>query len=55
MSGKKIGRPVVDGKKDIMFRMRIDKETLEHLDKYCQKENISRSEAIRRMIRDLKI
>lgn len=50
-----MGRPVIGKKKDIMFRMRIDKETLAHLDKYCQKENVSRSEAIRKMIRNLKI
>lgn len=55
MSEKKIGRPVVGNKKDVMFRMRIDKETLDHLDKFCKKENVSRSEAIRRMIQKLEI
>lgn len=50
---KKMGRPVIGMKKDIMLRMRIDEQTLAILDKECEKKKVSRSELIRAMIREL--
>lgn len=31
-----------------MLRVRMDKETLDKLDKYCQQKNLTRSETVRR-------
>lgn len=50
---KKMGRPVIGMKKDIMLRMRIDEQTLAILDKECKKKKVSRSELIRMMIQEL--
>lgn len=50
---KKIGRPIIGMKKDIMLRMRIDEDTLAILDRECERKKVSRSELIRTMIRDL--
>ena len=52
MANKKLGRPT-DNPKNIRLAVRMDKETFEILDKYCQKENISKMEGIRRGIRKL--
>ncbi len=46
MADKKMGRPT-DNPKPIRMGVRIDPDTLERLDKYCKKNNIVRSEAVR--------
>lgn len=44
------GRPKVDNPKGINLTIRIDPETEQRLQDYCQKNNISRGEAIRQGI-----
>lgn len=50
---KKMGRPT-DSPKTIQFSVRFDNETINILDEYCQQENISRPEGVRRAVRKLK-
>ena len=50
---KKMGRPTTSPK-TTQFSVRFDKETLETLDKYCERENLSRPEGVRRAVRKLK-
>ena len=52
MTEKKLGRPT-DNPKNTKLTVRVDAETLEILEKYCKKENISKMEGIRRGIRKL--
>lgn len=47
----KIGRPIIGGKKDIDVKVRFDKETHEKLLEYCQKEQVTKAEAIRKSVR----
>lgn len=44
------GRPKVDEPKDIRFSIRIDDETNRRLDSYCEKNRITKAEAIRKGI-----
>lgn len=46
----RIGRPKVDEPKDIRFSIRIDNDTNEKLDAYCEKHKITKAEAIRQGI-----
>lgn len=46
------GRPFSDNPKDFMLRVRLDKETLEQLDDCCRSENLSRSEIVRKGIKE---
>lgn len=46
----KIGRPASENRKDYMLRVRLDRETLDQLDKCCEEKNLSRSEVVRRGI-----
>ncbi len=46
MSQKK-GRPQSDNSKDIMFRVRIDKETANKLEAVSNELNITKSEVVR--------
>ena len=46
----RIGRPKVDESKDIRFSIRIDNDTNEKLDAYCEKHKITKAEAIRQGI-----
>lgn len=43
----KTGRPPSDSPKDFMLRVRLDEETLEHLDKCCEIQKLSRSQVVR--------
>lgn len=43
---KKIGRPTNDPK-EIKLTVRVNKETNDRLEKYCQENNISKVEGIR--------
>ena len=47
----KMGRPIIGGKKDIDVKVRFDKETHEKLLEYCEKENMTKAEAIRQSVR----
>lgn len=46
MTEKKLGRPT-DNPKNTKLTVRVDAETLEILEKYCKKENISKMEGVR--------
>ena len=46
------GRPVSDNPKDFMLRVRLDQETLEQLDECCEAEQLSRSEIVRKGIKE---
>lgn len=48
------GRPKQDSVKEKRITIRVDEETKEILNDYCQTNNISESEAIRRAIMNLK-
>lgn len=50
---KKMGRPT-DSPKTTQFSVRFDEETIEILDEYCNQENVSRPEGVRRAVRKLK-
>ena len=50
MAPTKMGRPPSDNPKDFKFHMRMDKETLEKLDKCAQELSLSRSDVIRKGI-----
>lgn len=41
------GRPCKDNRKDTRIQIRLDKETLEKLDKCAEKKNTTRSDVIR--------
>ena len=44
------GRPVIGLRKDVEVKIRFDKEMNEKLLAYCQKNNITRTEAIRKAV-----
>lgn len=44
------GRPKVDEPKDIRFSIRIDNDTDKRLDNYCERNGITKAEAIRQGI-----
>lgn len=46
----KMGRPKVDKPKDIRYSIRIDQETEMRLVEYCEKNGITKGEAIRQGI-----
>ena len=48
------GRPKSDNPKSNPIHVRLDNESKEILDQYCNQENIARTEGIRRGIRKLK-
>lgn len=48
----KIGRPASESPKDFMLRVRLDTETLRQLDECCKAENLSRSEIVRKRIKE---
>ena len=50
---KKMGRPTLSPK-NTQFSVRFDKETLDILDRYCEKENLWRPGGIRNAVRKLK-
>lgn len=45
------GRPIIGGKKDIDVKVRFDDETHKKLLNYCEKNNVTRTEAIRQAVR----
>jgi len=52
LTAKKLGRPT-ENPKNTKLTVRVDDETLDILEKYCKKENVSKMEGIRRGIRKL--
>lgn len=54
MPNKKIGRPTENPKKADRITVRLDEESNNILQKYCEKENIEKAEGIRRGIKCLK-
>nr|DAL98296.1 MAG TPA: hypothetical protein [Caudoviricetes sp.] len=46
------GTKLTDNPKDYMLRVRMDKETLQELDECCKAESISRSEVVRKGIKE---
>ena len=53
MSAKKMGRPT-DNPKSFRIAVRLDNESKEILDAYCEQESVNRMEATRRGIKKLK-
>ena len=53
MPDKKIGRPKSNNPKSSPIHVRLDKESEAILAKYCNQENIPRTEGIRRGIQKL--
>lgn len=45
------GRPIIGGKKDIDVKVRFDKGTHDKLLEYCEKHDMTRTEAIREGVR----
>lgn len=54
MPDKKMGRPTENPKKADRITVRLDEESRDILQKYCQKEDIDKAEGIRRGIKCLK-
>lgn len=52
-SKKKMGRPT-DNPKTTQFSVRFDKATLEILDDYCKKNELTRPQGVREAVRKLK-
>lgn len=52
MSAVKKGAKLTDKPKDYMLRVRMDKETLQQLDECCEAEQLSRSEIVRKGIKE---
>lgn len=52
---RKMGRPTLDGKsQDVRVQLRMDKDTLEKLDRLAEKKEMNRSEYIRQLIKKAK-
>lgn len=49
---QKMGRPT-DSPKTTQIAVRFDGETLKVLDKFCEKEDVSRAEGVRRAVKKL--
>lgn len=50
MAGLKKGTKLTDNPKDYVLRVRLDNDTLQKLDKCCEKSGMNRSEVVRRGI-----
>lgn len=55
MLSPKMGRPKSENPKTDSIHVRLDSETKEILEKYCEQEGISKAEGIRRGIHQLKL
>ena len=51
---KKMGRPIVGEPKDIPIQLRMDKTSIEKLDRLAKEKKMSRSEFIRLLIKKAK-
>lgn len=52
MGTKKIGRPT-DSPKDIVLKVRIDKDTSDQLEKCCEELTVSKAEVVRRGVKKM--
>lgn len=52
MAALKKGSKLTDNPKDYMLRVRMNQETLKQLDECCEAEKLSRSEIVRRGIKE---
>ncbi len=52
MAALKKGTKLTDNPKNYMLRVRMDQETLNQLDECCKAERLSRSEIVRRGIKE---
>lgn len=52
MTALKKGTKLTDNPKDYMLRVRIDQKTLQELDACCEEQNLSRSEIVRKGIKE---
>ncbi|WP_191231051.1 hypothetical protein [Hydrogeniiclostridium mannosilyticum] len=52
MQEKKMGRPT-DNPKPVQLAIRFDQQTLSILDRFCEKEKVSRAEGVRKAVRRL--
>ena len=52
INAKKMGRPT-ENPKHTQLGIRFDEDTLTILDRYCEKESISRAEGVRMAVRKL--
>ena len=50
VSQRKVGRPKIEKPKEIKFSIRLDQEMYERLEMYCEKNSISKAEAIRKAL-----
>lgn len=53
MEPKKMGRPT-DNRKETQIAVRFDSDTLQILDNYCERKQVSRAEGVRQAVRKLK-
>ncbi len=53
MAKKKMGRPPSENPKNMRVDVRLTEEEMKLLDEYCQKEGVSRPQALRNGIRAL--
>lgn len=51
---KKMGRPIVGEPKDEIVQLRLDKTTLEKLNRLSEKKKISKSQVMRELIKKAK-
>nr|WP_300736896.1 plasmid partition protein ParG [uncultured Dubosiella sp.] len=47
-----MGRPIVGSKKSTRIGIRLDDETLEKLNSYCEKKGLSKSDVIRQALNE---
>lgn len=52
MAAMKKGTKLTDNPKNYMLRVRMDTSTVEKLDKICENQKLSRSEAVRKGIEE---
>lgn len=51
---KKVGRPVSGTPKTVKLTVRVDNESVDILDSYCEREKVSRADGVRAGIKALK-
>ncbi|WP_348688274.1 ribbon-helix-helix protein, CopG family [uncultured Dubosiella sp.] len=47
-----MGRPIIGSKKSTRIGIRLDDETLEKLNSYCEKKSLSKSDVIRQALNE---
>ena len=54
MPNKKMGRPIAENPKNVRVDVRLTKDEVEELDKYCERKGIKRPQGLRDGIKALK-